>query len=253
MIKLKLGPIAILVLFLGLISFCLRADDSSNSSGEFDHSVYELVLNQYLKHGRVDYKSLKENPQELDQYLKQVGDLAGYQFNRMHDNEKIAFYINVYNAATLKTVSDHYPVKSIKRIPGVWDKLKFPVAGQKLSLNEIEHKILRRQFAEPRVHFALVCASLGCPQLQDKPFTGANLSRDLDYQAARFLNDNTRNRLDKDKNVLYLSSIFKWFKKDFGDVMAFIAQYMSPDRRQFIDQNKPRIKYQYDWQLNDQD
>ncbi len=217
----------------------------------FDQSLYGEVLSLYLKDGLVDYRALKKDPQLLLKYLKKVASLAPAELETMSDEKKIAFYVNAYNALTLKVIIDHYPVKSIRDIPGVWDRIKFKVAGRKLTLNYIEHKILRPKFKEPRVHFALVCASGGCPELRDKPFTGSTLDKDLSEETKRFLNDRSRNYLDKEERVLYLSSIFSWFKKDFNGVIEFISNYLPQDQVLFIKEKKPKIKYQYDWSLNE--
>lgn len=217
----------------------------------FDHSLYQKVLTAYLKGGLVDYAGLKNNPAILDEYLKNVSELEPQTLAFMPDNEKIAFYLNVYNAVTLKIVSQHYPLKSIKDIPGVWDKIEFMVAGKNLTLNQIEHDILRKEFKEPRIHFALVCASRGCPELASIPFNGKSLDEQLKTQAKKFINNQSRVRLDKDNFALYLSSIFKWFKDDFGNVIEFISKYLPEDEAGFINQRRPRVRYlDYDWSLN---
>ena len=200
----------------------------------------------------MDYATLKNNPSALDKYLKAVAEIDNDALNSMPRNEKIAFYLNVYNALTLKVIVDYYPIKSIKDIPGAWDKIKFNVAGRKLTLNQIEHRILRREFKEPRIHFALVCASKGCPKLAEAPFSSESLDKQLDREASKFINDKTKVRLDKSIRTLYISSIFKWFNEDFGDVIKFINKYLSRDDAEFIEKTKPKIKYlNYDWSLNE--
>lgn len=218
----------------------------------FDHSFYKNVLTEFLKDGEVDYRSLKNKPLDLDAYLKNAAELRTEELNNMPANERIAFYLNIYNAITLKVITQYYPVKSIKDIPGVWDKLRFKVAGEERTLNNIEHDILRKEFHEPRVHFALVCASKSCPKLSGEPFNGKDLYKQLDREARKFINDKTKVLLDKDKGVLYLSSIFKWFGKDFGEPLEFILRYMPSDESKFVKERNPRIKYlNYDWSLND--
>lgn len=214
---------------------------------------YGGLLRQLVKDGLVDYASLKRDPYLLNTYLEQVARLDIETFDSFSKNEKLALYLNVYNAFTLEVILWHHPVKSIKDIPGVWDKFKVKIAGREFSLNEIEHGILRKQFQEPRIHFALVCASKGCPKLRGGgPFRGIDLSEQLDEQAQEFINDQTKVRLDKESNILYLSSIFKWFKEDFGDVVEFINRYLPQDEREFIKKRNPGIKYlNYDWALNE--
>ena len=135
----------------------------------FDHGRYREVLAEFVEDGRVDYARLKDNSLNLDKYLGEVAKFDLRILNSMGQDEQITFYINIYNALTLKTITNHYPVKSIRDIPGVWDKLRFKVAGQELTLNQIEHEVLRKRFTEPRIHFALNCASIGCPILPSKP------------------------------------------------------------------------------------
>jgi hypothetical protein len=218
----------------------------------FDHTLYGKVLRKFVYDGKVDYVSLKNNPSILDNYLRKVAGLDNDVLNSMPENEKIAFYINVYNAITLKVIVDYYPVKSIKDIRGVWDKIKFKVAGRELTLNRIEHEILRNEFKEPRIHFALVCASGGCPKLAGEPFSGKNLDEQLDREARKFINDETKVKLDRNRGALYISSIFKWFNEDFGDVIKFISRYLSGEDAEFIEKTKPKIRYlHYDWSLNE--
>ena len=218
----------------------------------FDNSLYQEALFNFVKDGSVDYLGLKNNPGLLDGYLKRIAELNPVTLNSFERNEKLAFYLNAYNAITLKVIIQHYPVKSIRDIPGVWEMIKFQVAGRKLTLNQIEHEILRKEFREPRIHFALVCASRGCPKLSQEPFTGKVLDEQLERLAKEFINDAAKVRLDKDKNILYLSSIFKWFKEDFGDIIGFISKYLPIDEAGFIKEIRPGIRYlNYDWSLNE--
>jgi len=236
-----------LVRLMGVESACAQ----EKHADEFDHALYEKLLSEYTNNGWVDYRGLKNNPGLLDRYLKSIAMLDKAEFEAMSRPEKMAFYINAYNAFTIKAIVDHYPVTSIKKIPGVWKKLKFVIAGKNFTLDEIEHGILRPEYKDPRVHFALVCAAQGCPKLNVRVFTAEDIDDMLDAAGKSFLNDKTRNRLDKEQNMLYLSSIFKWFKQDFGDVLEFISRYMDEDDVDFIKANNPKIKYQYNWQLNE--
>ena len=218
----------------------------------FDHGIYKEVLKKFVDNGKVDYAALKNSPHPLDSYLTMAAELDSEMLNSLPRNEKIAFYINVYNALTLKVIEYYYPVKSIKDIPGAWDKLKFKVAGRGLTLNQIEHEIIRKEFEEPRIHFALVCASKSCPELSSEPFSGKDLDEQLDREARKFINDKAKVRLDKHNEVLYISPIFKWFEKDFGDIIKFISKYLPEDDAGFIVETKPKIKYlNYDWSLNE--
>lgn len=218
----------------------------------FDHSLYGDVLEEFTENGIVDYGSLRYNRAALNRYLREVAELNPENLDSMAREEKIAFYINVYNALTLKVITDYYPVKSIKDIPGVWDRIEFKVAGEDMTLNHIENEILRKGFKEPRIHFAIVCASKGCPKLAEEPFNGRELNSQLDRAAQGFINDSTRVRLDRGRHTLYLSPIFKWFKRDFGDVIGFVSNYLPEDDRRFIKRERIRIRYlNYDWSLNE--
>lgn len=218
----------------------------------FDHSLYGKILTEFIEDDKVDYAGLKNNSSILDDYLKAVAELRPEALDSMNRLEKVAFYLNVYNALTLKVVTDSYPVKSIKDIPGAWDRIKLRVATEELTLNQIEHQILRKEFKEPRIHFALVCASKGCPKLGKAPFNGESLDKQLDKKARNFINDKTKVILDRNNRILYISSIFKWFNEDFGDVIKFIGKYLPEDDAEFIEKTKPKIKYlNYDWSLNE--
>lgn len=218
----------------------------------FDHSLYGEVLKEFVEGGKVDYAGLKSNPFLLEVYLEEVARLDSGVFYSFTREEKIALYLNVYNAFTLKVIVQHYPVKGIRDIYGAWDRFKVKIAGSEFTLNQIEHEILREEFKEPRIHFVLVCASKGCPKLADEPFNGKDLNDQMERESRKFINDKTKVRLDKDGRLLYISSIFKWFRDDFGDVIKFVTKYLPKDDSQFIQKEKPSIKYlKYDWSLNE--
>ena len=237
----------IVSIFLGNISILSFAQDKI-----FDHSLYGKVLSFYVRDGKVDYRNLKKNPEQLLSYLELAKDLTPEDAGNMTAKERMAFYLNVYNAFTLKVIIDNYPIKSIKKIPGVWDKVKFKVAGKEVSLSYIEHGILRKEFKDPRVHFALVCASIGCPELRDEPFHGKEVDKMLEQEALKLINDKQKLRLNNEKNTVYLSPIFKWYKEDFGDVLKFIYKYVPDKDKSFLLKDKIKIKYlRYDWSLNE--
>ena len=242
---------SLLIFVLGVLNL-VPTQTASGGVLAFNHDLYANILDEYLDQGKVNYQSLRQDPKNLNRYLRKIEALSSKSLEIMSRDEQMAFYLNLYNAFTLKAIIEHYPVKSIKNISGVWDKLEFPVAGSNLTLNQIEYQILRKQFKEPRVHFALVCASTSCPELRSQPFSGKNLDQALDEEASKFINDKTKVRLDKEKGILYVSSIFKWFREDFGDVEEFIAGYLPREDKLFILENKPKIRYlRYDWSLND--
>lgn len=229
------------------------------------HNIFSDVLHKYVKNGLVDYKALTQE-KTLDQYLKQLSETNPDKLNR---NERLAFWINAYNAFTLQVVRDNYPVKSITdlhtggKIIGyllgktVWDKEFIRINNKKYSLNYIEHNILRKM-NEPRIHFAIVCASISCPELRNEAFESNKIDAQLQEQTTKFLNDKTRNHFDLKNRKAYLSEIFNWFSEDFGktdeNILKFIANYLNEDISNDIKTNisKWKISFNdYNWNLNE--
>lgn len=232
--------------------------------------------------GMVDYKGLKNDPQALNAYLKYISTVPEQTVNQWSDADKIAFWINVYNGLTLKAILDHYPIKpsffrsltypknSIRQIPGVWNKLKFTVHNRPMTLEHIEHKILRAKFNEPRIHVALVCAAKGCPPLRNEPYVGQTLDSQLNDQTVTFVTNLTKFKIDRKEDIVYLSPIFKWFGKDFvttyappenvGDldptlsaVMNYLTTHVDALFKTYLYRGKYKVKYlKYDWSLNEQ-
>ncbi len=233
---------------------------SRGQAAEFDqsHSVFGPVLKAYVKDARVNYSALKSQPQELDRYLAQVAAVSEPEFKRWNEKQQIAFLINAYNAYTLRLIVDHYPVKSIKDIGGVfsgpWDQPIVHLFGRTLTLNTVEHKMLRKDYSEPRIHFALVCAANGCPPLRSEPFVTTRLDEQLDDQARQFLADARKNRVAASERTVYHSPIFKWYGEDFekksGSVLKALQPYWPATNRPVGDF---KIRYtDYDWSLNEQ-
>ena len=208
--------------------FCSNTLDAEPEKQVFDYSNFAEALKINVDDVRmVNYRKLKAEPQKLLAFVTELQNLDRKDFDKWDDNEKIAFWLNVYNALTLKAIIDNYPIKSsffksriypknsIRQIAGVWDKIDFTVMGQKLTLGHIEHKILRVQFDEPRIHMAMVCAAMGCPPLRNEPYTGDKLQEQLNNQTRRFLADPTKFKIERADERIYLSPIFKWFASDF--------------------------------------
>ncbi len=217
-------------------------------SAAFDQqqATRTALLRQYVHAGQVDYAGLKKNEDELDAVLRRLASVQPEEFDRFSRKEKLAFLINAYNAYAIRTILDHYPVSSIRKIgliPGEAFRSSFvPLFGKKLSLNDIED--LLREMREPRIHFAIVCASRSCPELRAEAYRAAVLDRQLDQAARGFLHDRKKNRVEG--STLRLSSIFKWYRDDFtrgaGSLEAFVARYgLRGERIEFLD---------YDWSLN---
>lgn len=218
----------------------------SVSSQNFDHSLWTSILQKNATNdGHVDYQSIQLHPENLNIYLQKLSKATPN--DTWSKNETLAFWINAYNAFTIKLIIDNYPVKSIKDIKNPWDKKFFTIGNKTMSLNHIEHDILRK-LDEPRIHFAIVCASVSCPKLKNKAFTASELNTELTKAAVEFLSDASKNTISK--NSLELSKIFQWFTKDFkqhGSLIDFLNQYTETE----ISDNAV-IKFKdYNWSLND--
>ena len=213
-------------------------------------SIFDSLLQKNVdKTGRVDYQSLKNNETLLDNYLAYIQN--NEPTKDWSSNKKKAFWINTYNAYTIKIILNNYPLKSIRdiKIDGktAW-KIPFVKVGQKrYTLDQIEHEILRKKFNDPRIHVGINCASVSCPRLWNFAFTEDNIAYSLDNLMKVFINDTTRNKISK--NNLELSEIFNWFSKDFmknGTIISYLNTYAAIKISE-----KASIKYlTYDWSLN---
>jgi hypothetical protein len=195
----------------------------------------------------VDYRTLKENG-KLEAAYQQLSNFSAK--NLSNQEEKLAFYINAYNILALKMVLDHWPLDSIKDVGSlfspVWGKPAGNIDGKRVSLDDIENKILR-PMGEPRIHFAIVCASVSCPDLRNTPYTASKLNAQLDEQVQKFL-ANTDKGLSISKDNIRISKIFDWFGKDFksvGGVEAFIRRYRSD-----LPELPLKEDINYDWDVN---
>jgi hypothetical protein len=274
---------SVLSFFAVLLIWPCVAWPAADVSKQFDYADYAAVLGKYVDaNGMVNYKELKAHPERLDSFLSALKGLDTKTFEQWGREGKIAFWLNAYNSLTLKAIIDNYPIKpsffaslkyphnSIRQIPGVWDKITFDVMGKEMTLTEIEHGILRKQFNEPRIHMALVCAAMGCPSLRNEPYVEDRLASQLDDQARKFLANPKKFMIDQEKEKVWISPIFKWFGNDFvekyggdkvrsgsGDaekaVLNFISGYVSKDDGEFIRNEKFKVGYlDYDWSLNTQ-
>ena len=229
------------------------------TKGKFSHELFDQVLQKYVdSQGRVNYAGLKNDPGTLESYLDLL--VVNAPDNGATFQTGLAFWINAYNALTIKGVLDHYPTTSVRKIKpfgGFFSRIKFQVGGRSYTLNDIEHDIIRYEFGDPRIHFALVCASLGCPILEDRAFFPETLEERLDNATAKFINNPEKVRLDRENGILYLSQIFEWFAADFEDthnsVINFIMEYLPEADAAFLKGEEIQIQYlQYDWRLNAQ-
>lgn len=211
-----------------------------------DHTLWNGLLEAYVDSiGNVDYKSFGKDRKRLDEYLGYLAKNAPTDYRPM--NEKLPYYINLYNAATVKLIVDNYPTASIKNIPNRWKKRWISVGNQTISLNDIEHKILRKM-DEPRIHFAINCASYSCPKLLNVAFTPKNMERLLDKAAVDFVNDPKRNRFYEGK--AQISRIFKWYKSDFTKKRSLL-EYINTFLDNPVAKNATLGYLEYDWSLNE--
>jgi hypothetical protein len=237
----------------------------SDSCALFDHghAGWTALLKRYVRDGFVDYAGLKKLGQtDLDGYLRALEGVCSDHLETWSRERRLAFWINAYNAYTVKLILDHYPLKSIRKIgllPGAAFRQDFislkGVRGKRLSLNDIEHEILRKKFSEPRIHFGIVCASKGCPMLRAEAYRATDLDRQLDEAARGFVRDQSKNRFDATLRTLHLSSIFKWFREDFEraakTLTGFVARYADAPTATALSSAEVRVLFlDYDWSLN---
>ncbi len=236
----------------------------ANSTQIIDHSVWSRLLGRYIKTdisgvNRFDYQAVdRDESKVLDSY---IDGLARTEVSKLNRTEQKAYWINLYNALTIQTVLEHYPVESIKDIrispgffsSGPWGAKLVTVEGEKLSLDDIEHRILRPIWQDPRIHYGVNCAAVGCPNLADTAYTSATLDTMLDAGAVAFINNPRGVRVRRGK--LRVSSIYDWFEVDFGGndagVIAHIKKYAKPDLLAQLDGIRRISGDSYDWMLND--
>jgi len=292
----KIGSMAILAMFLvslfiqpaqnsfTIISYGLEEVKSDN----FDHSyaTYNSLLNQYVKNARANYEGFIDSRAEFETFLRTLGSVDESDFESWTEVQKLAFWINAYNAFTIKAIIDHYPIKrsfslvgifyapsdSILQIKGVWTKLQFRAVGKMVTLDEIEHQILRKKFNEPRIHMAINCASISCPDLRNEAYTPGRLEEQLINASINFVNNPDKGvYVNEQRKKVKFSKIFKWFGDDFinnygsnklfnnyslkeNAVLNFTSDYLeSEEIKEYLMSNKLKIGYlSYDWHLNEQ-
>jgi len=251
----------------------------ASQASAFDHShkVFDELLSAHVTMSKnktsstVNYKNF--NKKKLKTYLDAISTVTKKEFKKFNNNQKLAFFINAYNAYTIKLILDNYPVKSIKDtgsrsfsnpLANPWKMKFFKLFGNKTSLDKVEHEYTRGNNnlnKDPRIHFAFNCASIGCPALLNKVWVSTKLEEQFDQAAKGFLEDRSRNRLNLKKKDIELSNIFKWYGKDFdkpkyGSLKKFIIKYAdsiadNEKEKAFVLSGKFDISYTgYDWSLN---
>jgi hypothetical protein len=236
-----------------------------------DTTAYATVLERRVDaEGLVDYAGLQGQPRRLDRFLAVVADVSQQRYQAWPEKERIAFLINAYNAITLRSIIDQKPIKaSIRDILGVWRIRTHPVMGRSLTLDAIEHQILRKEFNEPRIHAALVCAALSCPPLRREPYSGEQLDAQLEDQVRRWLGSGVGLHINRREGTVKISAIFQWFADDWGradpdaepipghgdasPVLRFIARHLEGEDRAYVLAGDYTLSYlDYDWSLNRQ-
>lgn len=259
--------LALVVLLGGCLSKAtvqtVEPAEAVSAPESFDHGAFTALLQEVVdERGFVDYAALVADPAPLDAYLVR---LAATDPSNLPEADRLAFWLNTYNAYTLKLIVDNYPVGSIRDVVGgafvplvnTPFKVEFvTVGGEVMTLDDVEHGTIRKEFDEPRIHFALVCAAQSCPPLRDEAYAGDRLDAQLDDQARRFLHNPAKNRVPADESAIALSKIFSWFGGDFGGtadaLQAFLAPYFDGDVRAKLEAGAYYVDFlSYDWSLND--
>lgn len=236
---------------------------NEKSSKTISHAAYQEFLNRYVFNGEKDVnlihysKVSSEDKKALDQYIQRLTSLPIRTYNKQ---EQLAYWINFYNALTIQLILKHWPVKSITKINispgffsfGPWDASLVTIEGQKITLNDIEHRILRPIWNTPMLHYALNCASMSCPQLQNKVFTAQNSQKLMHKAALDYVNRPYGVKVEA--NTLRLSKIYQWYQADFGntesEVLKHIAQFAKPKLKNQLLNGQKSISYYYNWNIN---
>ncbi|MFT5917685.1 MAG: hypothetical protein ACJAWV_001310 [Flammeovirgaceae bacterium] len=239
-----------------ILAFILVAFNLQFTQAQVSHEPWNDLLKKYVSAaGKVDYKGIHSERAKLEGYLKTISENS--PTDEWSENQKLAYWINAYNGFAVKLIVDNYPLKSIQdlhptiKIPGistVWKKEFFKIEDVDFSLHQIEHKILRKDFEEPRIHFTINCASVSCPKLRNEAYTAEKVQDQMEDQAKDFVNDKSKNKISA--NEVEISNIFNWFKGDFendGDIIDFLNKYSKVKINK-----KAKVDYMYyNWSLNE--
>ena len=284
-VKLTLRPI---LLLWSLIMFGCTAIEPTGLSDElvvrprvFSHESFDRVLQQFVTvEGLVNYELLKQEPHDLDLYYHQIATYSPDNHADLFpsENHKLAYWINAYNATVIKVVLTYYPISSVLDIKPpaalffLTDKSGFFLfqrliyGGKTTSLYYLQNSVIRRRFQEPRIHFALNCAALGCPRLPVRAFQGDDLEQQLDEETRMFLSEERNFKIDHTQKIIFLSSIFNWYEKDFliwyqshfpdqkATILDYVALYLPKDKADVLQNVQPTYAVRfvpYDWHLND--
>jgi len=273
------------LLALSLLLLVNQAWAQAGAGFDHQHRLLNNLLTSYVDDdGWVDYQGLGKDQAQLLAYEQALGGVTADQISAWSEPRRLAFWINAYNAFTLRAIVDNYPIKrsssikglfgpsnSILQIPGVWKKLEWQAGGETVTLDQIEHEILRVKFAEPRIHFAIVCASVSCPNLRNEAFVANRIDAQLNEQLSNFIANTDKGvSIDVERKRVKLSKIFEWFEEDFdvpgndkqllsgrtdgeAGVLRYLARYFPVgDELQSLRSGDLKVSYlEYDWHLNE--
>jgi len=210
------------------------------------HESWDVLVKEFVKkNGNVDYRGFKGKEADLKKYIDYLASFTPSV--SWSQNEKLAYYINLYNAGTVALILEHYPVESIKDIKSPWGKARLRIGDDAVSLGHIENRILRKM-NEPRIHFAINCASLSCPKLLNEAYTADKMEKQLQAATVNFINDPGKNKITE--SSLELSAIFKWYKSDFTEKRSLIT-YLQPYTKISLMKDAKISYLSYDWRLNE--
>lgn len=276
----KLLKVILLTLFL-ITSF---AAASAFTNDHFNYSKYPSLFYRATDfYGNVKYEYLKKNREELDAFARDIAQLDSKRYERWNEKEKLAFWINTYNALTIKLVVDNYPIdgslfkailyprNSIKQISGAFDEKNFTVMGQSMTLDYIRDSIIRKEFADPRVHMVLVSGAKGSPRLPGAPYDGESIELWFKFQAKHIIDNPDMFKIDYKNRTVYLNEMFDWYGEDFikrydtaegffgfeakeRAILNYLSKFIEDDdEKQFLRSGKYEVKYMdFDWSLNDE-
>lgn len=253
---------------------------TDGASLEKTHALFSAQLEKYVTDSGVNYTEWKSHPEPLKEYLRALSKIDKNEYQKLSQDEKLVFWINAYNAYTIKLVLDNYPIRgtktyyptsSIRQIEGFWENNSIELVGRKVTLESMEHDILRRDFQEPRTHFAVVCAAKGCAPISRAAYSASTIDEQLNNAAKAFLSNPKNVKIDYDKKTIEVSSLFKWFPLDFANVVGLGKRFPPPTDDEIVasyilseqpeatlknfgpdDSKAFKVIYkEYDWGLND--
>lgn len=236
------------IVMVAIVAAACNASAQPDGATGFDHSAFDRILQHHVRDERVDYLAIREHDRDhLAAYLDRI---AVFTPDTLSRQAQLALYINLYNATMIRAVTEryHHGYSPSEQNFSVFDAPLVRVDGQTMSLNDLEHKVIRPRFKDPRIHAALVCAALSCPPLLNRAYRSDDLEETLEANMRRFVNDTSRNRVDPAGNRLILSPIFQWYADDFGG-QAKLADYVDRYHPESIQGFEVSFT-DYSWALN---